>query len=290
MTQSPLTPDAARDIVDRALARWHLPDADAARRALAALQDGFADDVLPDSFREAAAQRRFRDFFVWGHDHDFGHGVTRPGAMETRHVEIAAGAIQSGVLPPDLTGRTVLDVGCWSGGDALVLAGLGAAVSATEEHPRSAASAVRLMELVNCPVHVRRTSLFQDDPSWRQGFDIVYCSGVLYHVTDPLLLLRICFCYLRPGGRLIVETKAETERQDSVCQYSGTSVAGWNFFAPSRQALARWLADAGFPPTDILINTRPVGRFLACAVKRDAAALPETAGFSRPGSWLEGAH
>jgi hypothetical protein len=29
-------------------------------------------------------------------------------------------------------------------------------------------------------------------------------------------------------------------------------------------------------------------RFLACGVKRQAAALPESAGFSRPGSWLEG--
>ena len=285
---SPAHPAAARDIVSRALASWQLPTPESARNANALLQREFPDEVPPEKFAEAASSLRFGDFFVWGHDHDFGHGVKRSGAMTTRHAEISAEAIQAGFLPPVLDGRKVLDVGCWSGGDALLLAGLGAEVTATEEHPRSAASARRLMELLGCPAAVCETSLFRDDSSWRQMFDIVYCSGVIYHVTDPLLLLRICFCYLRPGGRLIVETKADTESRSSVCQYSGTEVVGWNCFTPSEWALMRWLVDAGFARDDVQIRIRPVGRFLACAVKRGAVPLPETAGFSRPGSWLAG--
>jgi 2-polyprenyl-3-methyl-5-hydroxy-6-metoxy-1,4-benzoquinol methylase len=278
----------ADEAVAAALASWRMPSHTKAREVEALLHREFPDDVPPVSFRTAASSNRFREFFVWGHDHDFGHGVTRRGAMGMRHCEIAAEALREAFLPPRLDGLSVLDVGCWSGGDALVLAGMGAAVTATEEHPRSAASARRLLELVGCPAAVHETSLYRDDPAWRQAFDIVYCGGVVYHVTDPLLLLRICFCYLRPGGRLIVETKADLESRGSVCQYSGTQVAGWNYFAPSETALARWLEDAGFDKADIRIATRPVGRFLACAMKRDAAPLPETAGFSRPGSWLEG--
>lgn len=281
--------DAAR-VVAQALRRWRLPDAAAARRAMGQLAREFQDDAMPDDFWHEASSKQFREFFIWGHDHDFGHGVTRGGAMGTRHVEITTEAIQTGFLPPDLGGQKVLDIGCWSGGDVLVLSGLGAAVTATEEHPRSAASAARLLELVGCSATVREMSVYRDDPALRQAFDIVYCSGVLYHVTDPVLLLRICFCYLRPGGRLIIETKADTESQDSTCHYSGTAIKGWNFYAPSELALARWFLDAGFQAGDISIHTRPMKRFLACGIKREAAALPETAGFSRPGSWLEGVH
>lgn len=280
----------AEQAVARALRRWHPPDAASARKVMGQLAREFEDDEMPDEFWHAASSKQFRDFFIWGHDHDFGHGAMRSGAMGARHVEITTEAIRTGFLPPDLNGRKVLDIGCWSGGDVLVLSGLGAEVTATEEHPRSAASAARLLELVGCPATVREMSVYRDDPALRQTFDIVYCSGVLYHVTDPVLLLRICFCYLRPGGRLIIETKADTESRDSVCHYSGTAIKGWNFYAPSELALARWFLDAGFAAGDIQVHTRPMKRFLACGIKRGAAELPETAGFSRPGSWLEGVH
>ena len=281
---------AAAAVVEAAQARWRLPDPAAARQVRDILATEFKDDEMPDTFWDGASSKQFREFFLWGHEHDFGHGVTRLGAMGKRHVEITSEAIRLGFLPPDLKGQSVLDIGCWSGGDVLVLSGMGATVTATEEHPRSAASAARLMALVECDATVREMSVYRDDPALAQGFDVVYCSGVLYHVTDPLLLLRICFCYLRPGGRLIIETKADAESRDSVCHYSGTAIKGWNFFAPSELALARWFLDVGFAAGDIQVHTRSMGRFLACGVKQAAAELPETAGFSRPGSWLEGAH
>lgn len=280
--------DAARAIVIGATAKWCPATAREAHRIRDDLAQAFPDDELPEEFWHEASSKQFREFFLWGHDHDFGHGVTRKGAMGQRHIEITAEAVRLGFLPPQLTGLKVLDIGCWSGGDVLVLSGLGADVTATEEHPGSAGSARRLMQLVGCPAAVREQSVYRDDPAWRQAFDIVYCSGVLYHVSDPVLLLRICFSYLRPGGRLIVETKADTRAEGSACHYSGTAVKGWNFYAPSEVALARWFLDAGFSPGDIQIHTREMKRFLACGIKRRAAALPESAGFSRPGSWLEG--
>lgn len=280
--------DAARKTIIDATAKWCLPTAREARAVRDHLARAFPDAELPENFWREASSKQFREFFIWGHDHDFGHNVTRKGAMGRRHIEITAEAVRLGFLPPRLTGRKVLDIGCWSGGDALVLSGLGAAVTATEEHAGSARSARRLMELLHCPAAVREQSVYRDEAAWRQAFDIVYCSGVLYHVSDPVLLLRICFSYLRPGGRLIVETKADTRSAGSACHYSGTAVKGWNFYAPSELALARWFLDAGFGAGDIQIHTREMKRFLACGFKRRAVALPESAGFSRPGSWLEG--
>ena len=252
------------------------------------LQEEFTDDQKPDEFWHGASSEQFRDFFLWGHDHDFGHGVHRSGAMGTRHVEISTESVHMGFLPTDLSGKKVLDIGCWSGGDLLVLAGMGADVSAIEEHKISAASAGRLMDLVGCKSKIHTTSTYQDNQDWRQQFDIIYCSGVLYHVTDPVLFLRICFSYLKPGGRLIIETKGWGDNNtESACHYSGSAIKGWNFFAPTPSAMARWYFDAGFLAGSIEILTRIHGRLLGCAIKGDAMALPETAGFSRPGSWLE---
>ena len=117
---------AARARVEQALGSV-LP-ADPARRAAihADLLARFPDDAAPSRFWHEASSQAFRDFFVWGHDYDWGPGLTRAGAMGPRHVEICAESLQWGLLPADLTGKRVLDIGCWSGGDLLILRGLGA--------------------------------------------------------------------------------------------------------------------------------------------------------------------
>jgi 2-polyprenyl-3-methyl-5-hydroxy-6-metoxy-1,4-benzoquinol methylase len=277
----------ALERVEAALAEWRAPTKAAAQAMFDTLQAAHPDQHAPDDFWHSAASKGFRDFFVWGHDHDFGHGVRRSGAMGARHKEITSESMSLGMLPADLGGAEVLDVGCWSGGDLLILAGLGARVTAIEEHPLAAAAARRLCALVGCPAEILSSSLYADRLEWKRKFDLVYCSGVIYHVTDPLLLLRICFAYLKTGGRLVIETKM-MEGDGSACSYSGIVEKGWNWYAPTREAMGRWLADAGFEGKDILVHRRPMGRLLASAVKSRPAALPESAGFSRPGSWLEG--
>lgn len=278
--------ERAGQLVDAALARWRARDEETARSWNETLLHEFPDQSSAQGFWHDAAQSTFRGFFTWGHDHDFGHGIRRQGAMGPRHVEICSESIARGLLPFDLAGKSVLDIGCWSGGDVLILGGLGAQVTALEEHPASAASARRLIQLSGCPAEVVQASLYQDRSDWAGRFDVIYCSGVVYHVTDPLLFLRICFAYLKPGGQLILETKADPG-EDSSCGYSGTLVKGWNWYAPTRIALGRWLVDAGFLAEEVSLWMRTNGRLLAGATKGANRALPETAGFSRPGSWLE---
>jgi 2-polyprenyl-3-methyl-5-hydroxy-6-metoxy-1,4-benzoquinol methylase len=277
----------ARLIVERALQTWDAPDAITALQRRDKMNKLFPDGAPVESYWHERAGTPFTQFFAWGHDHDFGHDIVRRGAMGARHKEITAESIAMELLPFELKGRHVLDIGCWTGGDALVLAGLGATVTALEEHPVSAAAARHLTAQLGCPVEVLHGSLYADRRQWQGKFDIVYCSGVLYHVTDPLLFLRICFAYLKPGGRLVIETKADGA-EGSLCSYAGTTEKGWNWFAPTREAMGRLLADAGFPMDEITLHWRPIGRLLAGATKGGLAKLPESAGFSRPGSWLAG--
>jgi len=275
----------ADGIVKAAMQTWTAPTKAEARRWLALSRKKFPDSFAPKEHWDKAAGLMWNDFFTWGHDHDFGFGATRTGAMATRHLEITSETISAGMLPATLKGQNLLDVGCWTGGDLLVFAGMGARVTAIEEHPRSAAAATFLCDLVGAKAKVLNTDLYRDQRQWRGAFDVVYCSGVVYHVTDPILLLRICFAYLKVGGRLVIETKA-CRGAGSKSSYSGSRERGWNWFAPNRQALGRWLTDVGFDFDDITVRRRANGRLLAAAVKRREAGMPDNTGFSRPGSWL----
>ncbi len=285
--QPVMSRESADKLVAAALARWQAPTKEASRKIAATLKKEFPDQARPDDFWHSESAGAFRDFFVWGHDHDFGHGCTRAGAMGARHIEITSEALRLGMLPTNLKDKQVLDVGCWSGGDLLILAGLGGHVTAIEEHPVTARAARRLLELLGIDAPVVQTSLYADSQKWAAKFDYAYCSGVVYHVTDPLLLLRILFAYLKPGGDVLIETKAVTG-DGSICSYSGTQEKGWNWYAPNATALGRWLVDAGFDVETVRVFRRANGRLLACGRKTAARALRETAGFSRPGSWLEG--
>lgn len=279
--------ETAGSIVAQALAKWEAATPEEAHRIASILKTEFPDQASPDDFWHTQSSIAFRDFFVWGHNHNFGFDVSRFGAMGPRHIEITSEALRLGMLPTSLQGKQVLDVGCWSGGDLLVLAGLGGQVTAMEEHPIAARAAKRLTELLGLKVPVIETSLFADKQEWAGQFDYAYCSGVIYHVTDPMLLLRILFAYLKPGGEVFIETKGATG-EGSVCSYSGTLEKGWNWYAPNETALGRWLVDAGFDAQTVKVYRRENGRLLACGRKTKSCALRETAGFSRPGSWLEG--
>jgi 2-polyprenyl-3-methyl-5-hydroxy-6-metoxy-1,4-benzoquinol methylase len=285
--QPAMSREAADNLVVEALAKWQAKSPEEAHRIANILAEEFPDQARPDDFWHSESSVAFRDFFVWGHNHDFGHGITRAGAMGPRHTEITGEALRLGMLPASLKGKKVLDVGCWSGGDLLVLAGLGGQVTAIEEHPIAAKAAQRLVDLLNLTSPVLETSLYADKQEWKGQFDYAYCSGVIYHVTDPMLLLRILFAYLKPGGDVFIETKGAVG-EGSICSYSGTLEKGWNWYAPNETALGRWMVDAGFDAKTVRVYRRENGRLLACGRKTEALALRETAGFSRPGSWLEG--
>lgn len=278
--------ETATQVVREALARWTPNNEKTANDAYLALQQEFPDGASPKTYWHEAYQQGFTDFFSWGHDQDFGFGHFRQGTMSTRHIEIVSESIEYGYLPINLEGLSVLDVGCWTGGDVLALAGLGAKVTAIEEHPVSSIAAQRLCELLQVPAQVLRQSLYTDNPEWKGKFDIVYISGVIYHITDPVLALRLCFAYLKPGGRIVVETKA-SKLDGPFCEYGGTHEKGWNWYSPTLETLGRWLVDAGFERAQIGLHMRPIGRLLAAGIKTEPTALLEKAGFSRPGSWLE---
>ncbi len=250
---------------------------DSYQRAMERYTTAHLVDITPESFKNrldeflalrdhegeglptADGQRDLTVNFHWGHDHDFG-SFRLDGRMKDRHIQIPA-AFQDrfSALPDDLRGIRILDVGCWTGGTSLLLCALGAEVTAIEEVRKYAECLSFLKEAFAVDsLEVQNISLFDLglDPSAQDKFDIILYSGVLYHVTDPVLSLRLCFNMLRDSGRCLVETMS-LDSEDCVLAYQGPtwhhkgtqrpgSRGGWNWLIPSPAAIHTMMTDVGF--------------------------------------------
>jgi tRNA (mo5U34)-methyltransferase len=94
-------------------------------------------------------------------------------------------------IPRDLTGRTVLDIGCNAGFYAIEMKRRGAArVLGIDSEDDYLAQARFASEISGLDVEFRRLSVY-DVGSLGESFDIVLFMGVLYHLRHPLLALDL---------------------------------------------------------------------------------------------------
>jgi tRNA (mo5U34)-methyltransferase len=94
-------------------------------------------------------------------------------------------------IPPDLRGKTVLDVGCNAGFYSLEMKRRGAdRVLGIDSDERYLAQARFAAEFHGLDIEYRRLSVY-DVPSLHESFDVVIFMGVLYHLRHPLLALDI---------------------------------------------------------------------------------------------------
>lgn len=258
-----------------------LPSMDRLRSLMARYRTDRLVGISPERFKERidrflaledwesegyAGPDRQRDLsvkFHWGHDHDFGDFRLR-GRMGERHIWLMAvyrDLFRS--IPRSFEGRSVLDIGCWTGGTALLLRAMGAKVHAIEE-VRKYADCVRFLQ--ECfaveGLRVEHASLFElDRADVYDRFDIVHYAGVVYHVTDPVLSLRIVYNCLNDGGLCLVETYCDPDPR-GVLRFEGPSViafgeerlrnrGGWNWFVPSPSALRSMMAAVGFEEIEL---------------------------------------
>jgi 2-polyprenyl-3-methyl-5-hydroxy-6-metoxy-1,4-benzoquinol methylase len=201
---------------------------------------------MPDSM----VMRRDEDLgSAWGHDHDFG-AFKLDGPMGSRHLRTLATFIDRfRALPSDLHGTAVLDVGCWSGGSSLLLAALGADVVAVDEVRRRTQCVdllKRAFAIDNLEVDCRSLYELAGD-AYDDRFDYVLLAGVLYHVTDPVVALRVVFNCLKDGGRCLVETAGHRARKSLLSYEPRRS----NWFDPSPAALGQMLRDVGFSSVEV---------------------------------------
>jgi tRNA (mo5U34)-methyltransferase len=189
-------------------------------------------------------------------------------------------------IPSDLSGWTVLDVGCNAGFYSLEMKRRGAErVVGVDSDARYLAQARFAAEVAGLDVEYRLMSVFEV-PLLRERFDLVLFMGTLYHLRYPLLALDLLHAHA--VGRLMVfqsMLRGPEEAADAEEDYPFASEAPFqsgafphmyfverryagdatNWWIPTRAAAEAMLRSAGFR-----ILERPEEEVFICApVERD---------------------
>lgn len=237
---------------------------------------------------EVECQRDQYIQFYWGHNHDFG-AFKQKGRMGDRHITLLATFMA--LFPvsfDDLKDKEVFDIGCWTGGTTLSLASIAGRVFAIEEVKKYADMASFLVNSFGLSnrASVQHRSLYDcNSEEFFDRFDIVYFPGVLYHLSDPLLGLRILFNALKVGGKILIESEG-IERQEPFCRFDGIIYSKRRkdnkWFIPSPSALHKMMKEAGFDDIETVFYGRKKKKRLYGYGKKTAHVGICKAGLSVP--------
>ncbi len=148
----------------------------------------------------------------------------------------------------DLTGKTVLDIGCGSGYHAWRMRGAGAKlVLGIEPMPKFIFQFQAIKKyLPHEPVFVLPLCC-EDMPKKMASFDTVFSMGVLYHRKSPIDHLEELKNLLKPGGELVLETLVVEGDGKTLLVPEGRYAKMRNvWFIPSVDQLVIWLKKVGF--------------------------------------------
>jgi tRNA (mo5U34)-methyltransferase len=126
----------------------------------------------------------------WFHNMDLGGVRTAPDHFLGDYPNVKWRRF-SHAIPADLSGRTVLDVGCNGGFYAIEMKRRGAdRVVAVDSNARYLDQARLAAEISGVQIELRLLDVY-DVGALRERFDLVLFMGVLYHLRHPLLALDL---------------------------------------------------------------------------------------------------
>jgi tRNA (mo5U34)-methyltransferase len=209
----------------------------------------------------------------WFHTIDLGGGIVTPG------VDDSARKLGWLHLPEDLSGKTVLDVGAWDGffsfecerrGAARVVAVDPVGWRSSTDNARGSKAGFDLARRVlgSAVEDLEIESLLDLSPEHVGTFDVVLFLGVLYHLPDPLPVLRRVTSVT--GDLFVLETHVDLiGRAPAMAYYPGDEVDGdpSTWWGPNPALLHALLRDHGFADTST-VHLDPRVRRLARAARR----------------------
>lgn len=137
-----------------------------------------------------AFEERIRNLGPWFHNLHLGGIQTAPGHFLGDYPSVKWRRFQE-AIPEDLSGRTVLDVGCNAGFYSLEMKRRGAdRVVGMDLDPRYLAQAQLASEVTGLPIELRQLDVYSVE-ELGDAFDLVLFMGVLYHLRHPLLALDL---------------------------------------------------------------------------------------------------
>jgi tRNA (mo5U34)-methyltransferase len=136
----------------------------------------------------AGTETRIRELSPWFHNMMLAGVQTAPDHFLGNYPEVKWRRFAD-ALPGDLTGKTVLDIGCNAGFYSIEMKRRGAErVVGLDSDDRYLAQARLAAELTGQHIEFRKLSVY-DVGQLGERFDVVLFMGVLYHLRYPLLAL-----------------------------------------------------------------------------------------------------
>jgi len=225
--------------------------------------------AAPSTWAPEEIRRKVIELGDWFHNLDLGGVRTAPdhflGDYPTCKWQIFEDAI-----PADLSGKTVLDVGCNAGFYSLEMKRRGAdRVVAIDSDPAYLAQARFAAQVRGAEIEFRELDVYQVE-SLKEKFDLVLFMGVLYHLRHPLLALDLLWEHV-VGDTLVFQSLMRGSREAPVLEadypFSETGVfqrEGYpamyfvehrysrdptNWWIPNRACAEAMLRSAGFEIT-----------------------------------------
>ncbi len=135
-------------------------------------------------------EQRVRELGQWFHNMDLGGVRTAPEHFLGDYPAVKWRGF-AGAIPEDLSGKSVLDIGCNGGFYSIQMKQRGAArVLGVDFDDRYLAQARFAAEVSGCDIEFRRLSVY-DVGALGERFDVVLFMGVFYHLRHPLLALDL---------------------------------------------------------------------------------------------------
>lgn len=135
---------------------------------------------------------RVRELGDWFHNMDLGGVQTAPDHYLGDYPGVKWRRFAN-AIPYDLSGRTVLDIGCNAGFYSIEMKRRGAdRVVGVDSDERYLEQARFAAGIAGVEIEFQKMSVY-DVPNLRERFDVVLFMGVLYHLRYPLLALDLLF-------------------------------------------------------------------------------------------------
>jgi tRNA (mo5U34)-methyltransferase len=211
-------------------------------------------------------RRRIEALGPWFHNLRLGSHETAPGHFlgdfpRTKFERFAH------AIPEDLSGKSVLDIGCNAGFYSLEMKRRGASrVLGVDHDPHYLAQARFAAEVSGLEIEFRQLEVY-DVGALGESFDVVIFMGVLYHLRHPLLALdlirehvardTLIFQSLQRGPETVVEVPKEVPfSEEAMFHHEGYPamyfIENWyaedwtNWWVPNRACTEAMLRAAGF--------------------------------------------
>ena len=181
--------------------------------------------MTPDDWTTERIEERARALGPWFHNMELRGVRTAPEHFLGDYPRVKWQRFQD-ALPADLTGKTVLDIGCNAGFYSFEMKRRGAArVVGIDSEPLYTAQARFAADVLGLDVNIRDMGVF-DVAKLGERFDLVIFMGVLYHLRHPLLALDLIHEHVAGDMLLFQSLTRGVDRADPV-------EPDYDFFAPS---------------------------------------------------------